>query len=306
MRTALLALLVPGLLLEASRARAEPSDPAAAEMLFRQGRSLVRAQDYRDACPKFAESLRLEHAPGTLLNLADCEEHVGRTATAWAHFKELSKELPWSDERQPLATARAAGLEQRLARLTIRASALLGEDRRVLRDEVELGPASLNVALPVDPGKHTVLVRDRERVIYLAAVEVHEGQTREVGPESFHVAADRGVGMRTAGWTMGGVAVAALVTSAAFGGAAIVNDNAAAAACAEGACRPSSASDYAHAHTQVEVAGAALGVSLAAAVAAGSLFLLAPRPSDSAAGVSPPPEKAVPLLGRILLGRVTW
>jgi TolA-binding protein len=93
-RPCLIAALVVTALWGAGSARAEPRDPATAEVLFRTGRLHSLAGEYAAVCPLFAESLRLDPAPGTLLNLADCEEHIGRTATAWAHFRELSRELP--------------------------------------------------------------------------------------------------------------------------------------------------------------------------------------------------------------------
>ncbi|NOU28880.1 MAG: hypothetical protein HOO96_13330, partial [Polyangiaceae bacterium] len=49
-----------------------------AETLFREGRKALEAGDYAVACAKFAESQRIEPAPGTLLNLAGCEERSGK------------------------------------------------------------------------------------------------------------------------------------------------------------------------------------------------------------------------------------
>src|SRR5512136_2811036 len=74
-------------------------DPAAAEVLFREGRKLVAANDFAAACPKFAESQRLDPAVGTLLNWAACEEHVGKLASAWQRWKEALDALPPGDDR---------------------------------------------------------------------------------------------------------------------------------------------------------------------------------------------------------------
>ena len=63
---------------------AQERDPAAAQALFDQGRDLMRQNKHAEACPKLAESNRLDPAIGTLFHLADCYEQSGRVASAWA------------------------------------------------------------------------------------------------------------------------------------------------------------------------------------------------------------------------------
>ena len=85
-----------------------------AETLFREGRVAAEAGNYTVACPKFEESYKLDPAPGTLLNLADCEENRGQLVKAWQHFRLLHDRLPASDDRKVVAAVRAHALEQRL------------------------------------------------------------------------------------------------------------------------------------------------------------------------------------------------
>src|SRR5262249_26584812 len=82
-------------------ARASGNDPAAAEALFREGRAAAQKGDWETACPKLRESQRLDPAAGTLLNLADCEEHRGKVATAWQLYRQVVESLPETDERVP-------------------------------------------------------------------------------------------------------------------------------------------------------------------------------------------------------------
>src|SRR5205085_209589 len=65
----------------AGHARAEtPEQRPVATVLFDEGRKLLEEARYDEACPKFLASARLVRSSGTLLNLADCYEHLGRTA----------------------------------------------------------------------------------------------------------------------------------------------------------------------------------------------------------------------------------
>src|SRR5262245_14114390 len=69
-------------------ARADDVDSVSALALFRGGKILADNGNYPAACPKFEASYRLVKKLGTLLNLADCYERTGRTASAWVLFAE--------------------------------------------------------------------------------------------------------------------------------------------------------------------------------------------------------------------------
>src|SRR5688572_3120545 len=58
-----------------------------ADGLFDQGRKLMGDGNYALAAQKLEESHRLEPAPGTLLNLAECYVKLGRTASAWSTYR---------------------------------------------------------------------------------------------------------------------------------------------------------------------------------------------------------------------------
>src|SRR5262245_59132112 len=98
-------------------ALAQSRDAATAEALFRQGRAAMESKNFQEACPKFAESQKLDPAAGTLMNLATCEEKLGKLASAWQHWKEALDALPQKDDRVTFAKGRVDELEKKLPRL---------------------------------------------------------------------------------------------------------------------------------------------------------------------------------------------
>jgi hypothetical protein len=144
----------------ASAAGKSGGSQPAAEALFNQGRELMTAGKFSEACPKFEASQQLDPGLGTMLNLADCYEKTGRTASAWAEYREAIPlaRAAGSKVRLDLATERAQALQERLSTLTIRA--MSGDDEdvhlEVRRDGVALQEAELGSPIPVDPGEHVV------------------------------------------------------------------------------------------------------------------------------------------------------
>ena len=148
------------LLAPASLAQSE-TKAAVAEGLYRQARDLMAAGNYDEACPKFAESQRLDPATGTLLNLAACHEKQGKLATAWIEYSDalFAARRDGREDRVEYARERAAELEPKLSRLTLQLDA--GADHPGLEIELDgasLGRAVVGAPMPIDPGKHTLRV----------------------------------------------------------------------------------------------------------------------------------------------------
>ncbi len=152
-------------------------DAAAAEALFQRGREAVEAEDWDTACSSFRESHRLDPAAGTVMNLAVCEEARQNLAAAWEAWQQALRLLPRSDERRSFAEGRLVALEKDLPYLTI--SGAPGVPLSVVRDGVQLGRASLGVALPVNPGAHEVTVRSEGHAPRTYRITIAKGQ-REV------------------------------------------------------------------------------------------------------------------------------
>src|SRR5262245_66532784 len=66
------------------------ADKAAAEALFDQGRAAMQEGDFAKACGLLERSQHIDPGVGTLLYLAECYEKSGKTASAWATFREAA------------------------------------------------------------------------------------------------------------------------------------------------------------------------------------------------------------------------
>ncbi|HEU4409734.1 MAG TPA: hypothetical protein VFS43_31055 [Polyangiaceae bacterium] len=151
----------------------------------------MKRGDLGEACPKFALSQELDPSPGTLLNLALCEQRKGEGTRAWLHFRELVDTLSPGDERAAIARARAEDLSQRLPRLAVQLSPGAPPGTRVWLDGVELDGAKLGVAFLVDVGSHSVVVQAPGRVERRYHVQAEPGQssTLAVAPSPVPTAA---------------------------------------------------------------------------------------------------------------------
>jgi hypothetical protein len=138
-------------------ASAQAEDQAAARSLFDEGRRLLKERQYADACRKLDAASKLYSSPGILLNLADCFEKVGRSASAWTEFGEAATVAARARRVDQVKEAkrRQKALEPKLTRLSVRVMTEV-PGLTVKRDGTELAPAVWGTAVPVDPGAHEI------------------------------------------------------------------------------------------------------------------------------------------------------
>jgi hypothetical protein len=139
------------------QALAQAEDQAASRALFDEGRRFADSGKYDLACSKFDAARKLYVSAGVLLNLGDCYEKIGRTASAWTTFGEAASVANRTKRTEDAAEAkrRQALLEPRLDHLSIHVAHEV-PGLTVQRDGVEVPSAAWNEPIPVDPGAHEI------------------------------------------------------------------------------------------------------------------------------------------------------
>ncbi|MDC3956107.1 hypothetical protein [Polyangium jinanense] len=299
-------------LLVSGQAAANPPDSmedraarrAAAEALFDEGKWLMDEGRYPEACPKFAESQRLDAGVGTLLNLADCLEKIGRTASAWAEFRAAAYAAREKGqvEREQVARERAAALEPRLARLVITAPwSEKVQNLEIRKDGQVLGRALWGTAVPVDPGKHVLEAQAEGKRPYRVEVEVPGGEATRVTaaiPELVDVPQapappagkplpnSRAPVHKIAGIALGGAGVVSIVAGSILGMQAISRNDASAAHCIEGnLCDATGVALRSEARARGDAATGTIIAGVLAATGGLVLYLTAPEGTPARAGV---------------------
>jgi len=246
------ALLAIALVCRPSIAAADEADSRReADALFYEARELASEGKYQRACAKFERAHGLSPGIGILFNLADCLEHIGRTASAWEYFMQVASLSLASGqlEREAVARERAARLEPNLARLTI--DVPLHQGLEIKRDGVVFARSQWGTPMPVDPGEHFVEARAPGMIPRKMKIEVPVGPmtvelvipplelvnpprepeavtsvqasttTKASAPEPAISGGAPSTAPRTVGIVLAGVGGAALGAAAVFGGLAV-------------------------------------------------------------------------------------
>jgi hypothetical protein len=322
------------LLAPAARAQAPAAstDKVTAEALFEEGRRLVAAGSFAEACPKFADSERLDPSPGTLLNLASCYEKLGRSATAWATYREAASAANAAGRTEYLATAQrhAEALAPTLARLTVTVAQPV-EGMQVTRDGVRVDRAEWGTPIPVDTGMHNMQASAPGHKSWVSGVDVpKDGLQVAVSVPALDALATEpappvvappaptpmplpapavperaeggGTGQRIMGLVVAGVGVVGLGVGAAFAISAKSQYNTSLSNCEPSnpdACNGTGVSQRNDARSAGNIASVAVSVGAAALAGGAVIWLTAPH------GGQPPPSSArigiAPTLGGALV-----
>jgi hypothetical protein len=197
-------LLIAALLvLVPAAAAAQTSDPVAARGYLQQGFALKEQGRCNEAIPYFLESIRLDRQPKAFLDLADCEEKIGKLGVASTHFTEARDLSRWQglEPERAIAEQHLQAIDKRLPRLIVRFAPDAPPSTIVARDGIDLGPIAFNSPLPTDVGKHLIVARgggfQRSYEISIAEGETREVVVTPVGGEPLALTAPNPPGQRT-------------------------------------------------------------------------------------------------------------
>lgn len=279
---------------------------------------------FAEACPKLAESLRLDPAAGTQLNLAFCHEGEGRTATAWAEYNDALTQArrDGRPEREEFISGKLRGLSGKLMLLAIALAP--GADVPALEvslDGAIVGAAALGVASPVDPGVHSleahapgfapwrievrVAVGDPKRVVTVPRLMTRaassDGESKATAApatrtesESSKEGVEGARSRRTVGVVLLGAGLASATIGLAFGADAVAKWRDRNAECVHG-CSESGVRAGDAATTSAWVSDITIGVGIAA-LAAGAYLMLAPRSNSRREQSASTGLRAIPII----------
>lgn len=307
-------------------AQTSPRDKAAAEALFDRGLELMRQGKDKQACETLERSQAIEPGVGTMLYLAECYEKLGRTASAWAMYREAASaaQAQGQADRAKVGAARAEHLTPTLSKLTLNVPAEAAVAGLVIsRNGSEVPAAAYGIALPVDPGEQQLSAAAPGYAPWSLNVQLPANGARvEIDvpplaplPQSEIAASGPGASADQAGqaahptpltaanapapkssfhkplaYALGGVGLVALGLGSYFGARAISENNSATDLCTDGICRTQEGLDHDSAARSAATAANVLVVGgLAATTTALIVYLTRPRADELRVGVAAAP-----------------
>ncbi len=222
-------------LLWAPRPCAAATDP---EEVYQAAVAELRAGQ-PSACPKFAESRRLKpDSTAALQGLAQCYDKFGKTASAWAKYRELTVELKsrGDAERSLAAAARADELSKILSTVRIKLESPDTPGLIIRLDKEEVLKVMFGTRMNVDPGPHVLEATAPGYEVWQTTLAI--GPTSDAREVQIPALAAKAAqppppgagptwsGQRIAGLALGGAGVVGVVVGAIFGLQAISNKNA--------------------------------------------------------------------------------
>jgi hypothetical protein len=292
-----------------------------ARALFQRAIELEQAGNYTQALEQFRDVGQVRMTPQVRFHIASCEEKLGRLVTALGGY-ELAladAETVGDDFKNEVDTA-VTRLRASIPKLVIQRGT--GADAAEIElDGVALGASSVGVAVPLDPGPHSVNAKAPGSLPFSQTVTIAENEqktvdielTPEPQPEDTRPG---GSGTQTVDlngkphprlvpYVIGGVGVVSLIGSGVLFGLrqSTLSDLENKCGADRKSCPSSSRGEVSNLSTYNTTAQIALGVGVVGVGAAVTLLLLQKKQPSAQAGLMFTPDAPNALAGASLRGR---
>jgi hypothetical protein len=310
-------LLLAACVAHAGMATAQ-SNSGVAQSLFEEGVRLMKEKKYAEACPKLAESHKLEPGGGTVFNLALCLEEEGKLASAYVAYDEALARAKKDNnaKRAQLVEQRMAALKPRLSRVTItvaKPSSLAGDAKLDVRfDGTTLGEQAWGVPFYADVGTHTITADAPGYKPFKTELKVETGgsqyatnvpaldkdptavaatsspsdKPQEPAKDTTAVVVAPPQGRGALPWILVGTGVALIGTGAVTGVLAFSKHSDSDAECPDGRCTSKGVDAENQANTFAWISNITLPLGLIAGGIGAYLFIKSPSPSTNTARAS--------------------
>lgn len=178
-----LAMIIP-----AQAAAQDPTEGelAAAREMFKDGKDLETKGAWADALAMFKKVAEVKMTPQVRFHIALCDEKLGRLVSAINGFELAAQEAVRAGtsaaEVAENAPTRAAALRKRVAVVNLVVKGRLSHSR-ILMDGAPVAAALLGSAIPVDPGRHTVELQTKGKVVFSKDLDLEEKDQETVDIE---------------------------------------------------------------------------------------------------------------------------
>lgn len=175
-------LLVPLVLLGwLHRASAQsPQETALARTLFQEGVALADRSDWTGAADRFERAYSLKPTPGIAFNWASALAETGALLHAQELLLRVQRDPSADVQLRHESESALAALEPRIARLRVQLQGEPSDDTVVLVDDRPWPRAAWGIASPLDPGAHTVVLRQADRDLAREHLTLRDGERRDL------------------------------------------------------------------------------------------------------------------------------
>jgi hypothetical protein len=220
----------------AGPAQARAQGPAAADSeeikrardQFGQALSLQTGGDWAGALALLKEVAVVKPTPQVRFNIALCEERLGRLVAALGNYELAASDAQTekADQVRLEVGSRLEALKARVPRVVV-SRGENADSATISLDGVSLGDSVLNIPLPADPGPHTVeatqigfqpfkqtfRIAEQQTATIRVKLEPEPTKIEPLAPTQYRPIP---TGVRTAGFVVGGLGIASLITSGAM------------------------------------------------------------------------------------------